>query len=190
MNKNSFQVEEHGSGEAVDLPIKLGKEELAGQYFQQLLKAMDPADIWRGSYAGKMTTAGVTTHHIGPKEDPLAQEEIEAPSVSVRRRGAGSREPEKKDENPTQAAAPSSPASPAGRRGRATQKPAPVAENKSPSKSKITDEDLTKAASEAARTIGVNGVMKVLDEFGVSKVNQLEGGSRQEFLDKLNELTR
>ena len=182
MNVNGFQVEEHGSGYAVTLRINVGREEALGEHIASEILGRIKAILGSADEPEKGT----------PREEQETEVVVAAGASSTfrHRRSVGSREPEKKDENPTQTAASSSTASPAGRRGRATQKPAPAAEVKSPSKSKITDEDLTKAASEAARTLGVAKVVKVLDEFGVSKVNQLEGNLRQEFLNKLNELTQ
>lgn len=49
----------------------------------------------------------------------------------------------------------------------------------------ITDEDLTKAASQAAQVIGAPAVMEVLEEFAVSKLGDLQGDQRQEFLDRM-----
>jgi len=49
----------------------------------------------------------------------------------------------------------------------------------------VTDEDLSSAASLAASEIGSGPVMDILEEFGVARVDLLEGDQRQEFLDKV-----
>ena len=51
----------------------------------------------------------------------------------------------------------------------------------------ISDADLSKAASQGASEITPKGVMEILEQFGVEKVEQLEGGQRREFLDLVNE---
>jgi len=51
--------------------------------------------------------------------------------------------------------------------------------------SKITDADLTTAASIAAGRITPKRVKEILEEFGVSEVGKLEQGVRQEFIDQL-----
>lgn len=50
-----------------------------------------------------------------------------------------------------------------------------------------SDVDLTKACSDAAEVIGATQIANILDEFGVEKVNELEGETRQEFIDRLND---
>lgn len=51
----------------------------------------------------------------------------------------------------------------------------------------ITDADLSKAASEAARTITPKGVVEVLKMFSVSYLGDLDQAQRREFIDLLNE---
>lgn len=50
----------------------------------------------------------------------------------------------------------------------------------------FTDEDLTKAASEAADTITPAKVKEILDQFGVGFVGELDGDNRAEFIDLLD----
>lgn len=50
----------------------------------------------------------------------------------------------------------------------------------------FTDEDLTKAASEAADAITPAKVKEILDQFGVGFVGELDGDSRAEFIDLLD----
>lgn len=65
----------------------------------------------------------------------------------------------------------------------ASRRPAPAAPSSS-----TTDEDLTKAASLAARKFGPPAVMELLEEFGVSRVGDLEGERRAEFVGRLKEM--
>lgn len=52
----------------------------------------------------------------------------------------------------------------------------------------IEDRDVSKAASDAAMVLTTTVVTKVMDEFGVSHVGDLDQGQRREFIDKLEEL--
>ena len=94
--------------------------------------------------------------------------------------GAGTEE-EKPTTSPTTAPT-------AGRRSRkggSSAKPAKT--TKSPSKDAVSDEDLTKAASQAAAEIGPSKVMDVLDEFSVAEVKHLKQEQRPDFIARLND---
>lgn len=52
---------------------------------------------------------------------------------------------------------------------------------------KLTDADLSKAASQAALVLGPEGVKSVLSEFGVKKLNELDEKQRQSFFNALKE---
>lgn len=56
----------------------------------------------------------------------------------------------------------------------------------SSTKSDLTDEDLSKVASEAAQSIGAPAVMEILGKFKVEKVNQLKGEQRTKFKASLD----
>ena len=51
----------------------------------------------------------------------------------------------------------------------------------------ISDADLSKAASTGAETLTPVGVTAILEQFGVAHVSELEGASRREFLELLDE---
>ena len=51
----------------------------------------------------------------------------------------------------------------------------------------MSDEDLTKAASQAAAEIGPSKVMDVLDEFSVAEVKHLKQEQRPDFIARLND---
>lgn len=107
----------------------------------------------------------------------VASEAAEAPAKPVRRRG-------KKQEDKGDASPPSAPT--AGRRSKKKGSSAELAKAaKSPSKDDVSDEDLTKAASQAAASIGAPAVMDILDEFGVDEVRSLNQDQRREFVAKL-----
>jgi|TARA_Y100000310_G_scaffold132889_2_gene131854 hypothetical protein len=143
------------------------------------------------------------------EEEPSAEDPTDAPAAGAGRRGrraqnAAAKSPSEGD--PTGAAAAGGPRR--GRRARAaagsdqdgssapdagggeTRKGRRASEGKaaaSPS-SKVTDEDLTKAASQSAPVIGAEGVMEVLSQFkGATKLNDLKAGQRQKFLDALKQ---
>lgn len=95
-------------------------------------------------------------------------------------RRRGKKQEEKEPANPTE------PVATAGRRSRkTTRRPAAAGTAKSPSKDDVSDEDLTKAASQAAASIGAPAVVDVLDEFEVAEVRDLNQAQRREFVAKL-----
>ncbi len=51
----------------------------------------------------------------------------------------------------------------------------------------ITDEDVMKAASEAAKDITPKVVMEILEQFGVVNVGDLDQAQRRKFIGQLNE---
>ena len=51
---------------------------------------------------------------------------------------------------------------------------------------RLTDADMSKAASEGARVIGPEAVTAILSEFGVGSVNKLPQAQRQEFVDNVD----
>ena len=176
MNINGFQVEEHGSGYAVTIRLNVGSEENLGRCIKEFKNIAVQVLAAQGtSSPDEAETPELSTPHEAQKAEVVAS--------GRRRRGVSSREPEKKGADPTSAAAA---VGAAGRRGRraSTASEAPA---KSPSK--LSDEDLTKAASAAARRVSVVRVSAVLEEFGVSKVNELKGDAREEFLARVDELS-
>lgn len=52
----------------------------------------------------------------------------------------------------------------------------------------MKDADLLKACSQAAAKVGADQVMELLDEFGCSKVNELDDAQRGEFYDRVRGL--
>ena len=184
MNINGFQVEEHGSGYAVTIRLRVGAQELAddwiGKLFARLKAGGDLFDDTSEERCVPVAAAeGYRNVGTAVAEAIASHEKPEPEPISTRRR-RGSREPEKKDPDPT---SPAPVAENLGRRGRRSAQPA---EKKSPSK--LSDEDLTKAASAAARKVGVIKVSAVLEEFGVAKVNELQGDAREEFLSRVQSL--
>ncbi len=142
-------------------------------------------DVPAGGEAGSPDTAdakpaGASKGRARRRSQPKA-ETVEAPAgrVKTRRRG-------KKEEKP--AANPTGAASAAGRRSKKTKPPGVKAAKtkKSPSE-EVSDEDLTKSASQAAADIGPPAVMDILDEFGVGEVRDLTQEQRREFVDRLTE---
>ncbi len=114
------------------------------------------------------------------RTQPAPSVETKSPS-NGRRRKRG----EKPAENPTDAAGA------AGRRSRkkGAQSAATTSTTKSPSKKRagISDEDLTKATSQAAQELSPGVVMDVLEQFGVSEIRDLDQGQRKEFVALLQE---
>jgi hypothetical protein len=106
-------------------------------------------------------------------------EPTEARSASGRRRRRGAAPEGEQSASPTESAP-----SAGRRRGRTSGSAASSAETTSPS-SDVTDEDLTKAASQAVPVLGPERIIEILEEFGVSTVGALTGESRQEFLNQL-----
>ncbi len=134
------------------------------------------------SRSSRRRRAGVSNAQPAKPDSPL-----------TRRRRAGTKEAEKSELDPT------STASTAGRSSRKARasgaKPASEAKaktTKSPSKKKdkkdeVSDEDLTKSASQAAALLGPPAVMDILDEFAVDEVRDLSQAQRKEFLAKLDD---
>jgi hypothetical protein len=65
--------------------------------------------------------------------------------------------------------------------GAAPKEEAPAAEEEGG----ITDSDLAKAASEAARLVTSGAVTEVIDQFGVGHLRELDQEQRREFLEAL-----
>ena len=79
---------------------------------------------------------------------------------------------------------------PAPKRGRGRpKKEEPAPEPEAEEAEEITDIQLAKAASAAAKATNKETVTAVLSEFGVTSVNDLEQGDRQTFLDTLEIVT-
>ena len=68
---------------------------------------------------------------------------------------------------------------------RASTKPAESVSSPSDGDEDLTDADMAKAASEAARVLTPKVVMDILQEFGVGVVNDIPQGERQEFVELL-----
>ena len=100
--------------------------------------------------------------------------------------GAAPAEGGRKRRRRAQAAeAPSTQPEPSKEGGRRTRRSKGTADTGS-KKSTVSDEDLTKAASEAAAALGsTDAVMEVLEEFGVGLLNELAGEQRAEFITRL-----
>ena len=184
MKINGFQVEEHGSGFEITLRLHVGREEgdlgslLAGFISEDLPRVL--------FFAGA---------HVSPAPEDRASETrdnaAEAPAPASRRRRSAAADPTppaggtEETTQPAPAATGDAPAAaPGSRRRRASAEP--VATSAAPSK--ITDEDLSKAASMAAVAVKPGKVMSKLAEFNVSKVNELVGDDRQKFLDWAREV--
>lgn len=107
------------------------------------------------------------------------------PSVSTEQPTAGSLNAE------PSAGAPSEPATRRRRAADPTMKTASLtglgSSNGSANDDKITDMDLGRGASEAARVLTPIVVQGILKEFGVPHVGKLEGANRRKFLDTLSE---
>lgn len=73
------------------------------------------------------------------------------------------------------------------RRPRSKSKDEPKAEAAAEGDSDLTDEDLSKMVSEAAREIGPDAVMEVLETFGVVATSDLKPKFRAQFAAKLAE---
>lgn len=73
------------------------------------------------------------------------------------------------------------------RRPRSKSKDEPKAEAAAEGDSDFTDEDLSKMVSEAAREIGPDAVMEVLETFGVVATSDLKPKFRAQFAAKLTE---
>ncbi len=132
----------------------------------------------RGKSAGDTDDAAETKgrRRRGPAASTASDESAtdEEPKAQTRRRRG-----KKADAPPTSEAAPS-----AGRRARG----ASASTAKSPSDDDVSDEDLTRAASNAASKVGAPAVMDVLEEFAAAQVSDLSQEQRPEFLVKLAEL--
>lgn len=104
-----------------------------------------------------------------------------AEEAPKRRRGR----PKKEEATPE---APAEEEAPKRRRGRPKKEEAAPAEEapaEDEGDEEITDIQLAKAASTAAKATDAGTVTACLDEFGVTKVNELEQEDRQTFLDTL-----
>jgi len=72
------------------------------------------------------------------------------------------------------------------RKGNGAAEPAPAEEAaEEETGDEITDADLSKAASEAARVISPPEVTAVIDQFGVGHMREMDQPQRREFLDLL-----
>lgn len=195
MKVNGFQVEEHGSGYALTIRLHVGKDEVVGVSVNMLMQA------WQDRVAAMELGFGDGGARIKPETIEATQPETSAPKTSRRRRISRDTKADAgtKAEDPTLASS----AGPSKRRRRslaAQSEPASGAKTRregapaasttssavsSPGKITITDEDLSKAASEAARrTKSPAKVMALLADMGVAKVNELEGRNRGEFLER------
>lgn len=132
----------------------------------------------RGKPAGSSDTASETKgrRRRGPAASTASDE---TPSDDEKPKGR--RRGKKAVENPTDTA----PTVGASSRTRRKKTSASLA--KSPSDD-VSDEDLTKAASQAASVVGAPAVMDVLEEFGAAQVSDLDQEQRREFLGKLKDL--
>ncbi len=215
MNVNAVSFEEHGAGYAVTIRMYLSKEEVVGDYrleklsFNLLKSHMMETEVSRetADNTENPTSAPSATAKgrrrgrpaapadakadetadgsaEGLKQDQESSEEEKPASVSRRRRRSKAADPIEKASTGAKSAA--------SVRKRTRKAGAEVAETKSPSEEdEIFDSDLSKAASLAASDMDgdIDAVMKVLEEFGVSKVGDIATQDvRREFLNKLQEV--
>lgn len=141
-------------------------------------------------------TEGRRRRRRNPLEPEAAPEAPENPPETPRRRRRAESTPENTAEPPSLAAttaASSSPEegqreeNPPRRRRRGVATEAATAASVGPSDDdKITDADLSKACSDAARVLTPKGVMEVLAKFSVKNVSGLLPGDRRRFLDELS----
>jgi hypothetical protein len=116
-----------------------------------------------------------------PEEEAPAEEE--APKRGGRRGSKAKVEPEQTSDDDE--ARPKR----GGRRGKKAEaepvEEAPAEEEEV--ESDVTDSDLTKACSAAAKKIEAPAVKDIIKSYGVEKVNELKGADRQAFLNELDE---
>ena len=203
MKVNGFQVEEHSSGYHVTIRIQVGKEEtvwindfmtrlqVGGDLFNDAPAADDDA-LERAKTAAKK---GGGKGRRAAQRDAVEKDDDadEKPKAEGRRAAGkgGSKGRRGKDPTGTTRKRGNSSAKGAGggkgrRSHRAASSTKDQAEDAS-SPSEVSDEDLTKASSQAAQVIGPPAVITILEEFGVATVGDLEGDQRTEFIERVNE---
>ncbi len=205
MKINGVQVEEHGSGYSVTIRAHVGREEARVGMSDAVTST-----ILTGMVAGFAAISELELRDTpapapaGPTTVPTEAPAQPAPAPATRRSRRGEAQQAKADPAPAPAAnerrsrrgevqqakadptpAPAASAPIASRRGHSTQVTAQPAVTHSSPDAKIADEDLTKAASQAAMVLGAPAVMEIVKEFGVDQVGQLKADVRQEFLDRL-----
>lgn len=207
MNINGIQIEEHGSGYAITLRANIGREEvkegMTDEVTSNVLAGFTSALVAIERLQGGAQIALVQKEPLAPSSPQPAPVEAVSSAGAARRRGHSGANPAPVVEPPTNSA-PSSdqrrrrrsadaettetasgaaPAQPARRRGRTTETPAqPAAPT---SRSDFSDEDLTKAASQTAAVVGAPAVKAIIEEFGVTMVNQIKPEVRAEFIGRL-----
>ena len=132
---------------------------------KRLTRAEIDADEAAAAEADRQEAAAVEKHEQADPERTMSR--------GARRAAAAA-----KKGNPMEAAAGT-----AGRRSRRAAATASTA--KSPSDKDISDEDVMKAASEAARELTPKHVMDRLEEFGVNNAAELSSTQRQKFVSTL-----
>lgn len=150
-------------------------------------RAAEPVEADAGTDASDPAPAGTRRRRAqsaGASEVPAAPEENASTTTSHseggrRRRGAA-------DPTSTQSDAPSTDA-PRRRSRSLGEAPASEPNSGGAASIKLTDADLSKAASQAALVLGPEGVKSVLSEFGVKKLNELDEKQRQSFFNALKE---
>lgn len=173
----------HGSGFEVSV-----KFYVPGAFAGDLIGAQQAVlDQFDGSEA---PVEGEKSARPTPSQPTTTDASTPSPSTSRRRRPGKTGDGET---TATQASTPSTPATAASGAAARRRPGRPSAASKAAEVSrdtpeKITDEDLSKATSQAAGKHGVPKVMGVLSGFGVMLVNDLPADKRQEFLDQLADL--
>lgn len=211
MELNGIQIERHGEGYAVTLRLWMGRREAPGEDVGEVFAAFEekakvafdgehvpdeatevgeedptqesekPAASARGR--SRRRTSKSTSDTVAPSAESSAEEK--PTEGRRRRRRVSSREASGGDENPTESSAGTAKSRQRRRTGSASTAESGSA-TKSPSEKKTyKDADLSRAASEAAVVIGPSGVMEVLQEFEVSKIGELKGDKRAEFVEAL-----
>ena len=200
MKFNGLFIEEHGSGYLVTLRVYvLASEVEPGMTDDVTTFAVETVAntlaailAYEGGAIPSKVQAGNPTE--APVEAPAKPEgrrrrggggaNISSPAEPAASEGAGRvgrrRRAGAADASPT----PAEPATPV----KEPEPAAPATSRRRPAGSEpagVSDADLSKAASEAAAVVGAAEVMALLDEFGVSKVNELPQGERREFIGLL-----
>lgn len=194
MKLNGLQIEEHGSGFALTLRVHVGREEFRDGMSDDVTD--DAVGIFttvvHSTIAFSKKTTLVRESADEQKLDETGTSENKRPEEpstpgSRRRQRAKAKGSRETEADPTGAPA-------AERKGQRRKKgsssSASTQKEKagaSSTKSELTDEDLSKAASEAAQSIGAPKVMEILGEFKVEKVNQLKSKQRLEFKQRLDQ---
>ena len=171
MKINGFQVNEHGSGYEVTVRIHIGSEEAGAEWLSGVFhNAMNLVNDNENEPGAAPAEEPAKTTRRRPVKKADAKPKV--PDMDL---GIVGRRPTKKS-SATDADGSTKPT-----RRRASPKKADAA--KSPSK--ITDQDLSKAVTLAAKVLSSEPIMDMLTEYGVENVRDLKEDVREEFLAQL-----